>query len=150
MRTTTLLLGLMALVACSDSSGASAAQIRAEQARWRGHFVRDYQYLYEQTGFNNAINGKVILVTVFGDTVRAANDTLTGDSIPIAWGIVPSVDGLFSMALGAADGGSLTAILFDSALGHPTRIDIAGPPDAAGSIFASNLQPLLTYPPTHP
>ncbi len=149
MRTTTLLLGLITLVACSDSSGATASRIRAEKARWHGHFIRDYQYLYHQTGFYSPITGKAIMVNVLGDTVRAANDTLTGDSIPMAWGVIPSMDELFDRAIGAADDGSLTAIQFDSALGHPIRIDIAGPPDAGGSIFVSNLQPLLTYPPTH-
>jgi hypothetical protein len=59
------------------------------------------------------------------------------------------VDGLFNLALGAADGGDLTAIQFDSALRFPRRIDIAGPPDASGSLFASNLQPLLTAVATH-
>jgi hypothetical protein len=139
MRSATLLLGLIALMACSDSSGPNTSQIQAQQASWRSHFIRDYQYLYEQTGFN-----KTIRVIVLGDTVRGASDTLTGDSIPIAWGVVPTVDGLFSMALGAADGGTLSTIQFDQALGYPRRIDIAGPPDASGSIFASNLQLLYT------
>lgn len=144
MRTITLLFGLITLVACSDSSGPTASQIRAEQARWHGKFIRDYQYLYHQAGFYNPIAGKVILVNVIGDTVRAASDTLTGDSIPIAWGVIPTMDGLFNLAIAASDNGSLTAIRFDAALGHPIRIDIAGPPDAGGSIFVSNLQPLLT------
>lgn len=149
MRTTVLLLALTTLLACSDSSGISLEQIRAEQARWQGHGIRDYQYLYRQTGFYSPITGKVILVTVLGDTVRGASDTLTGDSIPLAWGVVRTVDGLFNLALGAADGGDLTAIQFDSALRYPRQIDIAGPPDASGSLFASNLQPLLTAAATH-
>jgi hypothetical protein len=149
MRTTSLLLGLIALLACLDSTGPTASQIRAEQARWRGYFIRDYQYLYQQIGFYSPITGKVILVIVIGDTVRGATDTLTGDSIPLAWGVVPTVDGLFSTALGGASDGSLTAVQFDSALGYPRQIEIAGPPDASGSLFAANLQPLLTFPPTH-
>jgi hypothetical protein len=147
MRTTVLLFPFLALLACFDSQGTSLSEIRAQQARWRSHLIRDYQYLYKQTGFNSQLTGRTIKVVVLGDTVRMANDTLTGDSIPTVWGVPPTVDGLFDMALAGFSNGSLTAISFDPALGYPLRLDLAGPPDASGSIFASNLQPLLTAAP---
>ncbi len=150
MRTTSLLLSLSALMACSDSSGISLSELQAQQARWRSHFIRDYQYLYEQTGFNTSISNRTIRVIVLGDTVRGANDTLTGDSIPVAWGVIPTVDGLFDSAISGLGNGSLTLIRFDPALGYPVQLDLAGPPDAAGSILASNLQPLFTDPPSAP
>lgn len=144
MRNPTLLLGLLLLAACSDSSGTSVQQIQAEQTRWHGHFIRDYQYLYAQTGFNTALSNRTFRVIVLGDTVRAVNDTVTGDSIPVAWDAVPTVDGLFDAARAGVGNGSVTSITFDPSLGYPRRIDFTGPPDVGGSIFASNLQPLLT------
>lgn len=147
MRTTRLLLSLLILLGCSDGPVTSLSDVQAQRARWRNHFIRDYQYLYEQTGFNTSISNRTIRVIVLGDTVRGANDTLTGDSIPVAWGVVPTVDGLFDAAVSGLGNGSLTLIRYDLALNYPVRLDLAGPPDAAGSILASNLQLLLTADP---
>jgi hypothetical protein len=118
--------------------------IEAARARWEAQQIHDYQFVYTQTGFNSILTGKVARVMVFGDTVRSATDTLTGDSIPFAGSLIPSVGALFDEAVGAAGDGSLTGIQFDPQLSYPTRLDIAGPPDASGSLFLSNLQPLLT------
>lgn len=147
MRTTTTLLVLLALAGCSDATSPSPSELQAARTRWQGHFIRDYQYLYEQTGFNTAISGRTILVVVIGDTVRMANDTLTGDSVPVAWAVMPTVTGLFDIASRALSSGSLNRVVFDPSLDYPSRIDIAGPPDASGSIFAKQLQPLLTATP---
>jgi hypothetical protein len=42
----------------------------------------------------------------------------------------------------AADAGMLRGVRFDPVLGYPTEIDLDGPPDASGSVFATGLRAL--------
>lgn len=51
--------------------------------------------------------------------------------------VVPT---LYDPALAALAGGTLTSITFDTVFNYPTRMDLAGPPDASGSILASHLE----------
>ncbi len=144
MRTPLLTLALFAAAACSDANGPTTYQVEAARSRWRMQQIHDYQYLYSQSGFYTNISDRIIRVLVLADTVRAAHDTLTGDSLSTAGGAFPSVDGLFELAISGIDGGILTTIRFDRNLSYPTRLDLAGSPDATGSIFASEVQALLT------
>lgn len=48
---------------------------------------------------------------------------------------------IFERAIQAARDGALSGVDFDPQLHYPTRIDLAGPPDASGSEFAGDLRP---------
>jgi hypothetical protein len=47
---------------------------------------------------------------------------------------------LFERAAQAVRVKALSAITYDPVFDYPTRMDLAGPPDASGSVFASDLQ----------
>jgi Family of unknown function (DUF6174) len=74
--------------------------------------------------------------------VQSATDAVTGQAEPGAPASWPTIDKLFDEAMEAAADGSLRGARFDPALDYPTEIDLAGPPDASGSVFASGLLPL--------
>lgn len=127
---------------CSGSTDPQGDQVTRQRALWAAHSLTKYSYDYEQTGFFNNLAGHVIRLVVLGDTVRSAVFVATGESVPGPAMRFPIVDSLFAEASRAAENHSLTAIEFDPQLGYPVRMDLAGPPDASGSIFASHLQPL--------
>jgi hypothetical protein len=54
----------------------------------------------------------------------------------------PTIDQLFERAEAASAGGTLTGITFNPHFHFPTEMDISGPPDASGSVLASNLHPI--------
>jgi len=128
-------------VGCSGSTDPQVDQVTRQRALWAAHNLTKYSYEYELTGFFNTIAGRVIRLVVIADTVRSAVFVATGESVPGPAVQFPIVDSLFAQASRAAQDHSLTAIEFDPQLGYPVRMDLAGPPDASGSIFASHLQP---------
>ena len=77
---------------------------------------------------------------VLGDTVRSATFVATGDSVPFAAASLPTIDQLFTMGIHAAVDNSLTGVTFDPTFDFPLQMDLAGPPDAAGSVLASHLE----------
>ena len=127
---------------CSSSTDPQLDQVTRQRQLWTAHHLTRYSYEYEQTGFFNNISGRVIRLVVLADTVRSAVFVATGETVPGPAAQFPIVDSLFAQASRAAQSHSLTAIEFDAQLDYPTRIDLAGPPDASGSILASHLQPL--------
>jgi hypothetical protein len=140
-------LGLVAVLAlgavgCSGSTDPQVDQVTRQRVLWAAHNLTRYSYEYEQTGFFTVISNRVIRLVVIADTVRSAVFVATGESVPGPAAQFPIVDSLFAQASRAAQGHTLTAIEFDPVLGYPSRMDLAGPPDASGSIFASQLQPL--------
>ncbi len=139
------LVALHALVAggCSDSTDPQLDDIAQRRAFWVAQHLTSYSYNFEETGFFNTIAGHVIRLEVRADTVRSAVFVATGETVPLPATQFPIVDSLFAQATRAAQSHTLTAIEFDPALGYPTRMDLAGPPDASGSIFARQLRPLL-------
>jgi hypothetical protein len=95
------------------------------------------------TGFFNAFAGRAILVEVRNDTVQSATVVATGQLLARPYTFFPpTLDGLFDQAAQALQEQKLSAVRFDPQVGYITRMDIAGPPDASGSVFASALQPL--------
>ena len=93
------------------------------------------------TGFNISIVGRPIRLVVLNGVVNSAQDMTTDSLLPVS-AAFPTLDGLFDQAQAALAAGTLTAIAYDSTLDFPSRMDLAGPADASGSIFASSLQPL--------
>lgn len=79
-------------------------------------------------------------LVVLSDTVRSAQFVATYDSVPVEPATLPTIDALFAVAIAARENGRLTAVDFDSTYGYPSRIVIAGPPDASGTVIASNLE----------
>ncbi|MEP6573190.1 MAG: DUF6174 domain-containing protein [Gemmatimonadota bacterium] len=120
----------------------SVPTIQHFQALWAAHHFTKYTYDSETTGFFNNLSGQAFRIVVLGDTVRSAQSIATGDSVPLAVTKFTTIDGLFAAAITALNAGTLTNGAFDPSLSFPTRLDISGPPDASGSIFASNLQVL--------
>ena len=133
---------VLGAVGCSGSTDPQTDQVTRQRAVWASHNLSRYSYDYELTGFFTNFTGRVIRLVVVGDTVRSAVFAATGESVPgpLVW--FPIVDSLFAQASRAAENHSLTAIEFDPQLGYPVRMDLAGPPDASGSVFAIHVQPL--------
>lgn len=125
-------------VACSSVEPQGLGPARA---RWTSLGLRDYAYVYDQTGFFISYTAHEVRVTVRADTVRAVRDAATGDSLPWSPELFPTIDQLFDRAAAAEAAGQLAGILYDPVYGYPARIDLAGLPDASGSMFASQLQP---------
>lgn len=137
----TILLLLAGAAACSsEAMTPSLADIEAAQAKWASHDLVRYGYRYETSGFFNALDGQPLHLVVIRDTVRSAQFVATNDSVPVSAGTLPTVDGLFALAIAARQGGTLTSIEFDPTFGYPTRLVLAGPPDASGSITASSIE----------
>jgi uncharacterized protein DUF6174 len=134
-------LALALLAGCLHTlTGPSAQDVEAARAAWLSHNVTRYTYVYEASGFLSALSGHQIRLVVLNDTVRSAVDLTTGDSTVANVASFPTIEGLFDGALAAIAVRSLASIAYDATYSYPTRIDLTGPPDAAGTILASNLQ----------
>jgi hypothetical protein len=134
-----VILASLLLTACEHAPTAPGPQdVFQERSLWSAHRLTRYAYVYEVTGFFINFAGHPIRLVVLADTVRSATDMTTGDSLPAT--IFPTLDGLFDKAIAALSAGTLTAITYDSTFSYPTRMDLAGPPDASGSILASSLE----------
>lgn len=115
-----------------------AEQVAARQERWHARGVTSYGYDFDQSGFFNGCPHP-IHVEVRDDSVVSATVAATGRSVPAKWQCAPSIDGLFQTAIDAARKGELSGIRYYRA-GYPREIDIAGPANASGSLFASKLK----------
>jgi hypothetical protein len=135
-----LVAGLALVVGCEPAPTAPSAQsIQRERSLWSAHHLSRYAYVYETTGFLINWSGRRIRLVVLNDTVVSAQD-LTTDSLLTMPSAFPTLDGLFDRALVALTTGTLSAITFDPTFDFPSRMDLAGPPDASGSILASSLE----------
>ena len=133
-------LSLAPLLACGDAPTAIRRQdLEAERAAWTTHHLTRYAYVYETTGFLINTSGRPIRLVVVNDSVASAQDMTTDSLLPAA-SAFPTLDALFDQAEAALAAGALRAITFDPTFGYPSRMDLAGPPDASGSILASNLE----------
>jgi hypothetical protein len=141
-RTRLLFIGLVAgMAGCRTSPTApSLVDLQRAQASWTAHHLTRYAYRYMTTGFFNALDGKAIRVVVLADTVRSAQVVATNDSLPVASAMLPTIDALFALAIAARADGTLVAAQFDSVFAYPTRLEIAGHPDASGVIVASHIE----------
>lgn len=132
---------VLVLAACQSSPTVpSVADLETAQAEWQSHNLTRYAYQYETTGYFIAWSGQAMRLVVLGDTVRSAQFVATYDSVPAVPSSLPTIATLFTMAIAARQDGQLIAVQFDSTYGYPTRLQLAGPPDASGTIFASNLE----------
>lgn len=132
---------LILLAACSDPTGNSSTDVSSHRARWLSHGLTKYTYHYKVTGFLISYAGHDIHIVVINGVVQSATDITTGQPAPGAPSSWPTIDKLFDEAAQAAADGSLRGARFDATLDYPTELDLAGPPDASGSIFASQLIP---------
>jgi len=128
------------LAGCGDATAPSEDTILAHRASWSAQHLSDYSYIYEATGFFINTADKPISITVRNNAVASAVFAGTGDPVPGSPTNFPSIDQLFDQALAAARDHSLASITFDPNLGYPTRMELAGPPDASGSLLASQLE----------
>lgn len=133
---------LAVLAGCLDTkvTGPSTQVVEQARAAWDAHNLSSYSYVYEATGFLSSLSGHQIRLVVLNDTVRSAVDLTTGDSTASNVAGFPTIDALFDGALAAIATRSLAGISFDPTYSYPSRIDVTGAPDAAGTILASNLQ----------
>lgn len=133
---------LLVLCACDNQPAAlHTNDIAAARAVWNSHHLTRYVYVYEVTGFLISYVGRPIRLVVLNGSVSTAQDVATDSILPDP-GRFPTLDALFDQAQAALAGGSLLTITFDSTFGFPSRMDLAGPPDASGSVLASSLQVL--------
>ena len=152
LRRAARLAALVAAAACEHPLGAAvqppvvlqtptAGEILAQRDRWLGAGVTHYAFVYEETGFLICCTeGRPLVVEVQGDSLLAAVP-VSGPPCGAGCG-GKSIATLFDLAVRAANDGVLTTISFDPVLHYPTRMDLAGPPDASGSELASDLKPL--------
>lgn len=127
---------------CGEPTSAPSADLASHRDQWVARRPAAYQYEYGTTGFFNAYAGRRIRLVVRNGAVQSAVDVATGqvvaDSV-VRW---PTIDQLFDQAAQAAAAGTLRGARYDAAYGYPTEVDLAGPPDASGSLMASALAPL--------
>jgi hypothetical protein len=138
-------LSLLALtsLACGQPTAPSRDDVIAHHASWSTHGLTKYSYVYEETGyFICCTEGQQIRLIVINGVVASAVFVETGQPVPGSPSGFPTIDALFERAVRAAEATALSAIAYDPVLDYPTRMDLAGPPDASGSVFASDLQPL--------
>ena len=152
MRSTTLtrrvrraVLPLAALVVaagCSSSTEPSPRAIDIRRETWTAAKLTSYSYDYKVgNGFFISFAGRWIHVVVRDNAVVSATDAATGAAMQGSLATWPTIDRLFDEARQAAQDGALSAIRYDPQYGYPTEIDISGPPDASGAIYAQNLVP---------
>ncbi len=135
-------LALLLCGACDNQPVAiRPAGLRQAQALWTSYHLTRYAYVFQTTGFFINIDRHPIRLVVLNDSVSSAQDLTTDSLLPLG-SEFPTIDGLFVRAAAALAGGTLAGITFDSTFGFPSRMDLAGLPDASGSFLASQLQPL--------
>jgi hypothetical protein len=133
---------LILVAGCQDPTGVSSTDVPVHRARWTAQGLTSYEYDYKVTGFLINYAGRSIHLVVRAGVVQSATDVATGKAelgAPTQW---PTIEALFDKAVQAAAAGSLGGVRFDPTLDYPTEIDLNGPPDASGSVFASGLRPL--------
>jgi hypothetical protein len=138
----TRLLLPFSLAACGDATGPALDDVLAHRATWSARHLNDYVYDYQATGFFILWDGQQIKLEVRNGAVASAVIAATGQPVPGSPSEFPTVEALFDEAVEAARDHTLRAISFDPDLGYPRRMDLAGPPDASGSVLAIDLQPL--------
>jgi hypothetical protein len=141
MRFTALSLIAFASLACGEPTAPSLDEVIAHHASWSTHGLTKYSYVYGETGyFICCTEGQQIRLVVINDVVTSAVFVATGQPVPGSPSGFPTIDALFERAVRAAEATALSAIAYDPVFDYPTRMDLAGPPDASGSVFASDLQ----------
>ena len=137
-----LLLSAATVLFAAGCTGATdpGGTLALHRARWQARGIASYRFDFHQTGFFITCTGPLVRLHVTAGVIDAATDQSTGQPLPVN-GCWPTIDQLFDRAAQAEQVGSLTSIDYDPTLDYPTRIEFAGPPDASGSDFVSNLQP---------
>ena len=138
-RGTVIVLALLLIGGCHEPTSVQSSELALRRARWAGHGLTSYEYDYRLTGFFIQFAGDRIHLVVRDGAVQSATDLTTGQTLAVAPQRWPTIDHLFDDAQRAADSGSLTRVLFDGTLDYPSEIDIAGPPDASGAEFATEV-----------
>lgn len=138
-----LAVATLLVAGCSSATGVRDLQVQVRRDAWTGEKLTSYEYDYElgPTWFI-AFSGRWIHLVVRDDAVQSATDVATGQAMPEPLETWPTIDRLFDEAETAAASGALKSITYDSQYGYPTAMDLAGPPDASGRIYAANLSPL--------
>lgn len=132
-------LALLLLTGCHDPTSVQSSELAARRALWEAHGLTSYEYDYMLTGFFIQFAGHRIHLVVRDGAVQSATDLTTGQTLAVTPQRWPTIDDLFDDAQRAADAGALTNVLFDGQLDYPSEIDVSGPPDAGGSVFAAGL-----------
>ncbi len=133
---------LALLLACACDNAPVAVRplsIEQERATWASHRLTRYAYVYEVTGFFISFEGRRIRLVVLNDSVASAQDLTTDSLLPVT-SAFPTIDGLFDRAAAALAEGTLAGITFDPTFGYPSSMALTGPPDASGSVLASDLE----------
>jgi hypothetical protein len=130
---------LAVMAGCHDPTDSSSVDLAAHRARWTARGLTKYAYEYKLTGFNVSWVNRQIHIVVLNGVVVSATDVAAGQAAPGDPASWPTIDKLFDQASQASTNRALRAIRFDPTFDYPTEIDLAGPPDASGSIFASGL-----------
>jgi hypothetical protein len=117
----------------------SSVDLSAHRAHWAARGLTKYAYEYKLTGFNVSWANRQIHIVVLNGVVASATDVAAGQPAPGDPASWPTIDKLFDQASQASTNRTLRTIRFDPTFDYPTEIDLAGPPDASGSIVASGL-----------
>ncbi len=132
---------VLTLVACTTPTAPSLREVMLQRAQWQAAGLTDYSYVWAEYGFFVGYEGQPFRLEVRDGVVRAGLSPTTGDTVPWPWTQFPTIDTLFDRAIAAMNDHKLTAIAFDARYHYPTRMELAGPADASGSVFASQLAP---------
>ncbi len=133
---------LLVGASCGEPTSAPSADLASHRAQWVARRPGAYQYEYGTTGFFNAYGGRRFRLVVRDGAVQSATDVATGQPVADSATRWPTVDQLFDQAVQAAAAGTLRGARYDPTYSYPTELDLAGPPDASGSLLASALAPL--------
>jgi Family of unknown function (DUF6174) len=143
------ILAAAALVAACDGGTLVIATGRfatgsfaTHREHWMAHGITSYSYQLRVTGFFIVYAGRSIVIVVRGGAVESATYADTGAPAPGPLSQWPTIDALFDRGEAAQHAGALRDAAFDASLDYPTELDLNGPPDASGSVFASDLRPL--------
>ncbi len=136
-----LVLGATTLAAaCREVPATDPSEVEAARASWLARGITSYRYDFSEMGFFVPC-GSPVRVYVHASQRDSVIDLKTGQPDPYPQICGPTITELFDRAVQAAQHGQLGGIRYGPG-GYPAEIDLPGPPDASGSLYASNLEPL--------
>ncbi len=127
---------------CRSIAGTDLPDVEAARAAWVARGITSYRYDVNDVGSLCLGPARVYVRANQQDSVINLRTGQPESMGPQTWpACAPTVLGLFDGAIRATQAHRLGGIRY-AREGYPAEIDYPGPPDAASTIYASNLQPL--------
>jgi hypothetical protein len=118
------------------------AELQQRRAAWIARGIDDYRIQLQIVCFCAGDIRRPVLLEVRGGEVSKVWDMETARPVT-ALSSYPSVTKLFDLAIAERSGGGYVSVVYDKALGIPTRIEIGTLANDAGTMYVlGELQPL--------